>query len=204
MKFSYAGNKLHILGSVSISVQCVHNGRLIGNHHIRARVVSDFNKTFDTHCIGGDNLKLQLTMKWSDATAEQLLYPYLKICVSLGERASEWFESSWFIWVQQPKRMICNKKDLPHIIMEGRKMTLFLPVSKRASWYEILHRPINSGLSLSYTNQQRSEIVWTNEMPSIELRNPGQFKYTRIFKGQFWPPLAFMSKIECKVANRDD
>ena len=49
MKFSYAGNKLHILGSVSTSVQCVHNGRLIGNHHIRARVVLDLKKTFDTN-----------------------------------------------------------------------------------------------------------------------------------------------------------
>ena len=100
--------------------------------------------------------------------------------------------------------MICNKKDLPHIIMEGRKMTLFLPVSKRASWYEILHRPINSGLSLSYTNQGQSEVVGTNQMPSIELRNPRQFKYIRIFKGQFRSPLAFISKIEGKVAKRED
>ena len=53
-------NKLRILGSVSTSVQCVHNGRLIGNHHIRARVVSDLNKTFDTHCIAGDKLRQQL------------------------------------------------------------------------------------------------------------------------------------------------
>ena len=59
-KFSFAGNKLRILGTVSTSVQCVHNGRLIGNHHIRARVVSDLNKTFDTHCIAGDKLRLQL------------------------------------------------------------------------------------------------------------------------------------------------
>ena len=59
-KFSFAGNKLRILGTVSTSVQCVHNGRLIGNHHIRARVVSDLNKTFDTYCIAGDKLRLQL------------------------------------------------------------------------------------------------------------------------------------------------
>ena len=59
-KFSFAGNKLRILGSVSTSVQCVHNGRLLGNHHIRARVVSDLNKTFDTHVIAGDKLRLQL------------------------------------------------------------------------------------------------------------------------------------------------
>ena len=59
-KFSFAGNKLRILGTVSTSVQCVHNGRLIGNHHIRARVVSDLNKTFDSHCIAGDKLRLQL------------------------------------------------------------------------------------------------------------------------------------------------
>ena len=60
-KFFFAGNKLRILGSVSTSVQCVHNGRLIGNHHIRARVVSDLNKTFDTHVIAGDKLKQQLS-----------------------------------------------------------------------------------------------------------------------------------------------
>ena len=59
-KFSFGGNKLRILGSVSTSVQCVHEGRLIGNHHIRARVVSDLNKTFDTHCIAGDKLRKQL------------------------------------------------------------------------------------------------------------------------------------------------
>jgi len=69
-KFSFAGNKLRILGSVSTSVQCVHNGRLIGNHHIRARVVSDLNKTFDTHCIAGDRLKQQLRPTHNNVQAD--------------------------------------------------------------------------------------------------------------------------------------
>ena len=59
-KFSFAGNKLCILGSISTSVQCVHNGRLLGNHHIRARVVSNLNRLFDTHVIAGDKLRQQL------------------------------------------------------------------------------------------------------------------------------------------------
>ena len=69
-KFSFAGNKLRILGSVSTSVQCVHNGRLIGNHHIRARVVSDLNKTFDTHCIAGNRLKQQLRPTHNNVQAD--------------------------------------------------------------------------------------------------------------------------------------
>lgn len=50
-KFTFAGSKLRILGKVSLTVQCVKDGKLQGNLHIKANVVEDLKKTFDTHSI---------------------------------------------------------------------------------------------------------------------------------------------------------
>ena len=44
-KFSYCGQKLRILGKVSISVQTIHSGLASGSFHIRANVILDLNKT---------------------------------------------------------------------------------------------------------------------------------------------------------------
>ena len=41
-KFSYAGFKMRILGKVSTTVQCVHDGVSSGAFHIKANVVLDY------------------------------------------------------------------------------------------------------------------------------------------------------------------
>ena len=52
-KFYYAGNKMRILGRVSTAVQCVQNGKICGNFHIKGLVVSDLYSLLDTHCVAG-------------------------------------------------------------------------------------------------------------------------------------------------------
>ena len=55
-KFTFAGSKLRILGKINQTVQCVKNGKLEGNLHIKANVVEDLKSTFDTHSIAGTKL----------------------------------------------------------------------------------------------------------------------------------------------------
>ena len=52
-KYTFAGSKLRILGKINQTVQCVKNGKLTGNLHIKANVVEDLKSTFDTHSIAG-------------------------------------------------------------------------------------------------------------------------------------------------------
>ena len=52
-KFTFAGHRLRILGKISQTVQCVKNGKLSGNIHIRANVVENLASTFDSHSIAG-------------------------------------------------------------------------------------------------------------------------------------------------------
>ena len=52
-KFHYAGNKMRILGRVSTAVQCVQNGKICGNFHIKGLVVTDLYPLLDTHCVAG-------------------------------------------------------------------------------------------------------------------------------------------------------
>ena len=52
-KFTFAGSKLRILGKISQTVQCVMNGKIEGNVHVKANVVEDLKATFDTHSIAG-------------------------------------------------------------------------------------------------------------------------------------------------------
>ena len=40
-KYTFAGSKLRILGKINQTVQCVKNGKLTGNLHIKANVVED-------------------------------------------------------------------------------------------------------------------------------------------------------------------
>ena len=42
-KFMFAGHKFRILGRVSTAVQCVQNGRISGNFHIKGLVISNLN-----------------------------------------------------------------------------------------------------------------------------------------------------------------
>ena len=52
-KVSFAGKKLRLLGKISCTVQCVIDGRIMGNFHLKASVIENLNQHFDTHCIAG-------------------------------------------------------------------------------------------------------------------------------------------------------
>ena len=62
-KFSYAGNKLRILGRVSTAVQCLDEGKVSGNYHLKALVVSDLNNVLDTHCVASAKMQQQMTAR---------------------------------------------------------------------------------------------------------------------------------------------
>ena len=62
-KFSYAGNKLRILGRVSTAVQCLDEGKVSGNYHLKALVVSDLNNMLDTHCVASAKMQQQMTAR---------------------------------------------------------------------------------------------------------------------------------------------
>ena len=60
-RFHYGGKKLRILGKVSTSVQCIMNGMVCGNMHLKASVVENLNDIFDAHSIAGNKLSEILT-----------------------------------------------------------------------------------------------------------------------------------------------
>ena len=47
-KFSYCGHKMRILGRVSITAQCIHDGVSSGAFQIKANVILDLAKNLDT------------------------------------------------------------------------------------------------------------------------------------------------------------
>merc|ERR1719219_2547631 len=51
---------MRILGKISTTVQCIQDGRISGNFHIKAKVVEDLNTILDTHGVFGRKLKDQL------------------------------------------------------------------------------------------------------------------------------------------------
>ena len=59
-KISFSGVKLRLLGKISITVQCVNNGRLCGNFHLTASVIENLYSHFDTHCIAGQRTNILL------------------------------------------------------------------------------------------------------------------------------------------------
>ena len=52
-KLSFAGVKLRLLGKVSMTVQCINEGNIVGNLHFRANVIENLYQHFDTHSIAG-------------------------------------------------------------------------------------------------------------------------------------------------------
>jgi len=60
-RLHYGSKKLRILGKVSTSVQCVNNGRMEGNLHLKAFVVENLCENFDVHSIAGIKLNQLLT-----------------------------------------------------------------------------------------------------------------------------------------------
>ena len=59
-KFFFGGHKMRILGKVSLTVQTIHDGLSSGNFHIKANVISDLTKNFDTDSVAGSKTKNQL------------------------------------------------------------------------------------------------------------------------------------------------
>ena len=59
-KFSYCGHKMRILGRVSVSAQCIHDGVSSGAFQIKANVILDLAKNLDTECVAGSKMAAQL------------------------------------------------------------------------------------------------------------------------------------------------
>ena len=55
-KFTFGSKKLRVLGKISTSVQCVVNGMISGNLHLKAKVVENLYDNFETHAIAGVKL----------------------------------------------------------------------------------------------------------------------------------------------------
>ena len=72
-RFMFAGNKLRILGTVSMKVQCIIDGAVCGTTHIKADVVQDLVKHCDTECLAGQRMAAQLRGK--DCTPSGALDP---------------------------------------------------------------------------------------------------------------------------------
>ena len=60
-KMSFSGVKMRMLGRISVSVQCIKNGRTFGNFHLKANVIENLYQHFDTHCIAGKNTDKKMT-----------------------------------------------------------------------------------------------------------------------------------------------
>ena len=74
-KFSFAGFKMRILGKVSITVQCIHDGVSSGTFHIKANVVLDLAKNLDTECVAGAKMAAQLKGNVTSASAPATAAP---------------------------------------------------------------------------------------------------------------------------------
>ena len=59
-KFSFSGFKMRILGKVSLTAQCIHDGISSGAFHIKANVILDLAKNLDTECVAGTKMAAQL------------------------------------------------------------------------------------------------------------------------------------------------
>ena len=71
-KFSYSGFKMRILGKISITAQCIHDGVSNGTFHIKANVILDLAKNLDSECVAGTKMAAQLRgEKVSPAAAPQ-------------------------------------------------------------------------------------------------------------------------------------
>jgi len=55
-KFTFTGIKLRILGKIHQTVQCVKDGKLKGNVHIKAYVIENLTASFDSHSIAGTKM----------------------------------------------------------------------------------------------------------------------------------------------------
>ena len=59
-KFTYAGHKMRILGTLSITIQCITDGTMFGSTRLQADVVQDLNKNLEVDCLAGQKMAAQL------------------------------------------------------------------------------------------------------------------------------------------------
>ena len=73
-KLFFGGEKLRILGRISTSVQCIVDGSPLGNIHIKAYVVEDLKRVFNTHVIASEKLhkKFHPSLQLSTSTSAEL------------------------------------------------------------------------------------------------------------------------------------
>ena len=55
-RITISGHPTRIVGQISQTVQCVVSGKLRGTSHLKAKVVRDLAKIFNTDCIAGQQL----------------------------------------------------------------------------------------------------------------------------------------------------
>ena len=55
-KYTFGGARLRILGRISQTLQTIQDGAVSGTAHVRANVVENLHKTFDTHSIAGQQV----------------------------------------------------------------------------------------------------------------------------------------------------
>ena len=70
-KFYFGGHRMRILGRVSTAVQCVKDGRINGNFHIKGLVISDLYQMMDTHCVAGARMQEKLAHLTDIAGSEE-------------------------------------------------------------------------------------------------------------------------------------
>ena len=68
-KLSFAGKKMRMLGKVSFTAQCVQDGHILGNIHVKASVVEDLKYHFDTHAIAGTKMTTLLNGERDNASS---------------------------------------------------------------------------------------------------------------------------------------
>ena len=59
-RYSYAGYKMRVLGTVYTSVQCIMDGQMCGTVKLKADVVEDLAKYLDVQCVAGQRMAAQL------------------------------------------------------------------------------------------------------------------------------------------------
>ena len=59
-KLYFGGHKMRILGRVSTAVQCIKDGRINGNFHVKGLVIADLYQMMETHCVAGARMQERL------------------------------------------------------------------------------------------------------------------------------------------------
>ena len=59
-RYQFAGQKLRILGIVSLTVQCIVDGAMCGTTRLKAQVVQNLTKFLDVECLAGTKMAAQL------------------------------------------------------------------------------------------------------------------------------------------------